>query len=108
MPSLAEMNSATSAPASAEAMARRTPAMMIGMAPGSISFQNIWRLVARSERIISMRSSSVVSMPVNVFTNGAKNQTRVMMASLELKPKPSQAIISGPMAMRGVASMMIT
>ena len=101
-PSLAEMNSPTTAPISASAIAVFSPAMMIGNELGSISFQKTCRLVAPSERNISSASGSTLRRPVSVFTKGAKKHTSAAIAILELQPKPNHAIINGATAISGV------
>ena len=102
MPWFADRNSPTIAPASASDMAIFRPAMMMGVALGSCSFQKIWLFVAPSERNISLASSSTLSMPVTVLTKGGKKQISAAMAIFGLHPKPSQAIRIGVSATRGV------
>ena len=71
MPSLAEMNSATSAPDSADAMASRSPAMMTGMASGTTSLRKVCHLLARIERKSSSACSFTFTTPESVLIKGA-------------------------------------
>ena len=88
-------------------MARRMPAMISGIASGTITLVRICHLLAPIDFISSIWDSLAERIPVNVLTKGAKKQTSVTMASLAPKPKPSQASTRGPIAILGVASRMM-
>jgi hypothetical protein len=73
------------------------------MALGSCSIQKICHLLAASERISKMRSSSADFRPTMVFTMSGKNATNAALTTFDVSPNPNQTMMSGANATFGIA-----